>query len=152
MVELTIDNRSVQMEPGKTVLEACQKLNIPIPTLCYHKALSPYGTCRLCVVEITKEGKKSIHASCTYPVEPGIDVTTNTPELLNIRRTMIELLMARAPGSEKVREIASSLGVHETRFIKLNKDCIPAGSAYVCVANAWDVMSWVLPNAVITGG
>ena len=127
MVELTIDNRSVQMEPGKTVLEACQKLNIPIPTLCYHKALSPYGTCRLCVVEITKEGKKSIHASCTYPVEPGIEVTTNTPELLNIRRTMIELLMARAPGSEKVREIASSLGVHETRFIKLNKDCILCG-------------------------
>jgi len=127
MVDLLIDNHPVQMEPGKTVLEACQKLNIPIPTLCYHKALSPYGTCRLCVVEITKHGKKSIHASCTYPVEPSIEVVTNTPELLNIRRTMIELLMARAPGSEKVREIASAIGIHDTRFKKLNEDCILCG-------------------------
>jgi heterodisulfide reductase subunit A len=127
MVRLLINNRSVEIEPGKTVLEACQKLNIPIPTLCYNKVLSPYGSCRLCVVEVTKQGSKSIHASCTYPVEQSIEVVTDTPELLNIRRTMIELLMARAPGSEKVLEVASALGVQETRFKKLNEDCILCG-------------------------
>jgi heterodisulfide reductase subunit A len=127
MVRLSIDGRSVEMEPGKTVLQACQKLNIPIPTLCYHKALSPYGACRLCVVEITKAGKKSIQASCMYPVQQDIEVRTSTPEIENIRRTMIELIMARAPDSEKVREVALSLGVHETHFKKLNKDCILCG-------------------------
>jgi heterodisulfide reductase subunit A len=127
MVDLLIDKKSVQIEPGKTILEACQKLNISIPTLCYHKALTPYGSCRLCVVEITKNGKKFIDTSCTYPVESGIEVATNTPDLLNIRRTMIQLLMARTPGSEKINEIASMLGIHETPFKKLNKDCILCG-------------------------
>jgi heterodisulfide reductase subunit A len=127
MVRLSIDGRPVEMEPGKTILEACQKLNIQIPTLCYHKALSPYGACRLCVVEITKAGRKSIQASCMYPVEQDIEVRTQTPEIQNIRRIMIELLMARAPDSEKVKEVASTLGVHETRFKKSNEDCILCG-------------------------
>ena len=127
MVDLSINGRSVQIEPGRTVLEACQKLNVPIPTLCYNKALSPYGACRLCVVEINRQGRKSIQTSCTYPVEPGIEVTTDTPELLNMRRTVVELLMARAPDSQKVREIAATLGVKETHFVKLDKDCILCG-------------------------
>jgi heterodisulfide reductase subunit A len=127
MVELLLNNRSVEFEAGKTLLEVCRKHNIPVPSLCYDKALSPYGACRLCVVEINQQGKKSIQASCTYQAEPGIEVLTDTPELLNMRRTVVELLMARAPESKKVREIASALGVKETRFVKLNKDCILCG-------------------------
>jgi heterodisulfide reductase subunit A len=127
MVNLSINGRSVKIEPGKTVLEACQKLNIPVPTLCYNKALSPYGACRLCIVEIKRRDKKSIQTSCTTKVEEGIEVRTDTPELLNMRRIVVQLLMARAPNSKKVREIASTLGVKETHFVKLDKDCILCG-------------------------
>ncbi len=127
MVSLTIDGNYVTIEKGRTILEAAHELNIEIPTLCYHEALSPYGACRLCVVEIHKNGRKKIQASCLYPVEDGIEVITNTPELQNIRRTMIELIMARAPHSEKVKEIARKLGVKETRFIRRDEDCILCG-------------------------
>ncbi|MBE0432293.1 FAD-dependent oxidoreductase [candidate division WOR-3 bacterium] len=127
MVELLIDSKKVQMEPGKTLLQACQKLNIPIPTLCFHQALSPYGACRLCVVEVDKNGRRSIQASCMYPVESGLEVRTDTDELKNIRRLMIELIMARAPDSEKVRDVAARLGVTKTRFTSPNEGCILCG-------------------------
>ncbi len=127
MVKLTIDSIPVEIEKGKTILQAANSVNIDIPTLCYHKALSPYGACRLCVVEIHKEGRKKIQASCVYPVEDGIEVKTNTPELQNIRKTMIELIMARTPKSEKVKEIARKLGVEQTRFIPRDEDCILCG-------------------------
>jgi len=127
IVSFTIDGHSVTVERGKTVLDAVKSLNIEIPTLCYHKALSPYGACRLCVVEICKNGKKKIQASCIYPVEDGIEVKTNTPEIQNIRRTIIELIMARAPKSEKVKEIARKLGVEQTKFVSRDEDCILCG-------------------------
>ncbi len=127
MVKLTIDSIPVEIEKGKTILQAANSVNIDIPTLCYHKALSTYGACRLCVVEIHKEGRKKIQASCVYPVEDGIEVKTNTPELQNIRKTMIELIMARTPKSEKVKEIARKLGVEQTRFIPRDEDCILCG-------------------------
>lgn len=127
MIELSIDSRPVRIEPGKTLLQACETLNIPIPTLCHHKALSPYGACRLCVVEVTKNGRRSIQASCMYPVEPGLEVRTDTDELRKIRRLMIELIMARAPDSDRVREIAARLGVDKTRFTSQDQGCILCG-------------------------
>ncbi len=127
MVSLTIDGLTVTIEKGRTILEAAHELNVEIPTLCYHEALTPYGACRLCVVEIYKNGSKKIQASCLYPVEDGIEVKTDTPELQNIRRTMIELIMARAPHSEKVKEMARKLGVERTRFTPRDEDCILCG-------------------------
>ena len=127
MVSLTIDGLTVTIEKGRTILEAAHELNVEIPTLCYHEALTPYGACRLCVVEIYKNGSKKIQASCLYLVEDGIEVKTDTPELQNIRRTMIELIMARAPHSEKVKEMAQKLGVERTRFIARDEDCILCG-------------------------
>lgn len=127
MVSLKIDNIPLEIEPGKTILEAAKQLNIEIPTLCYHKALSPYGACRLCVVEINKAGRKLIQASCLYPVEDGIEVKTDTPELQNIRKTMIELIMARAPNSERIKEVAAKLGVYQSKFVLKDEDCMLCG-------------------------
>jgi heterodisulfide reductase subunit A len=126
-VKLQIDNQTAEVDKGKTILEAARKLNIDIPTLCYHKALSPYGACRLCVVEINKAGRKFIQTSCLYPAEEGIVVTTQTPELKNMRRTMIELILAEAPNAPTVKEMAERLGVRETRFKKKDGDCILCG-------------------------
>lgn len=116
MVTFTIDGRQVQAEEGKTVLEAAQASHIYIPTLCHHEAVEPYGACRLCLVEINQNGRRRLVASCLYPVKEGLIVDTDSTRVNNVRRTVIELLMARCPDSEALREMADRFGVEETRF------------------------------------
>jgi predicted molibdopterin-dependent oxidoreductase YjgC len=92
MVSLTIDGRKVEVPEGATVLEAAQKLGIEIPTLCYHKDLTPHGGCRLCIVEI--EGIRCPQTSCTMPAGEGMVVRTHTPEIAESRKTILELLLS----------------------------------------------------------
>ncbi|MCK4964733.1 MAG: (2Fe-2S)-binding protein, partial [Dehalococcoidia bacterium] len=126
-ITLTIDDQPVTLEPGSSVLEACQELGINIPTLCYHKALGGYGACRLCLVEVEQNGRTDMQASCVYPVQEGLIVRTDTERVLRTRRIMAELLLARCPEVEKVKEAAAELGVTKTRFPKKNEDCILCG-------------------------
>lgn len=116
MVRLTIDGREFQAEEGRTVLEVANENGIYIPTLCYHEEVSPYGACRLCMVEVARKGRKRLVASCLYPVAEGLVVKTESPEVSSIRRTVIELLLARCPDSEVVQEMAHALGVGEPSF------------------------------------
>ena len=81
-VTLEIDGREVNVEEGTTILEAAKSAGIPIPTLCYHPALSPFGACRMCSVEITNRGSSRIVTSCNYPVEEGLVVNTKSPDVL----------------------------------------------------------------------
>lgn len=129
MVRLTIDGREFQAEEGKTILEVASENGIHIPTLCYHEEVSPYGACRLCMVEVTRNGRKKLVASCLYPVAEGLVVKTESPEVSNIRRTAIELLLARCPDSEVIREMARELGVGELSFRpeQDNHKCILCG-------------------------
>ena len=126
-ISLTIDDQQVSVEPEISVLDACQELGIKIPTLCYHKALPGYGACRLCLVEVERHGRSKIEASCVYVVQEGIAVRTNTEKAQRTRRVMAELLLARCPDSEIVKEVAAEIGITETRFPKKNEDCILCG-------------------------
>ncbi len=74
MITLTINGLRASVEKGTTILEAARFLGFPIPTLCHHEGLSPYGACRLCVVEIGDGPGGRIIASCTYPAEEGLKV------------------------------------------------------------------------------
>ncbi len=127
MTTLTIDGQRVQVEEGTSLLEAAEGIGIKIPTLCYYKALSPYGACRLCLVEITQNGRKMIQASCLYKAEEGIVVETHSERVIKDRQIMIELLLARCPDSEEIQKLADELGVKETRIKKKNKDCTLCG-------------------------
>ncbi|MCK5148969.1 FAD-dependent oxidoreductase [bacterium] len=127
MINLTIDDRPVEIAEGSTILEACGKLDINIPTLCYHKALSSYGACRLCLVEVEEDGRTSIRTSCNYPVKEGITVKTATDRVLRSRKMMVELLLARCPDSEKIKSLAADLGVKEKRIELKEDDCILCG-------------------------
>ena len=71
MVELTIDGIRTQVYEGTTVLEAASQMGIVIPTLCHHDGLTPYGACRVCMVEVVKGGRSSLEASCTLPAADG---------------------------------------------------------------------------------
>lgn len=91
-VTLKIDGKEVKGKEGDTILDVCKANGIYIPTLCYLDGLTPYGGCRLCVVEI--EGEKKLHTACTYPVKDGLIVKTNTETLNKYRKRIIELLFA----------------------------------------------------------
>ena len=91
MINLTINNQSISVEPGTTVLQAARKLKINIPTLCNHDDLCVAGNCRVCVVEQT--GARTLIAACAMPVSDGMDIHTNTLKVRNARRHIVELLL-----------------------------------------------------------
>jgi heterodisulfide reductase subunit A2 len=127
VITLTINGQTIKAEQGDTVLEAAQKAGIRIPTLCHYKALKPYGSCRVCLVEIEQNGRTSIQTSCTYPAEDGLVVRTDTDTVEEIRGTVFELLLARCPESDEVRRLAAEWGVSETTLPKRDRDCILCG-------------------------
>ncbi|MBI2848165.1 MAG: (2Fe-2S)-binding protein [Chloroflexi bacterium] len=95
MITLTIDDKKITGKPGMTVLEVAREAGIYIPTLCYHKALTPYGGCRMCIVEIEK--MRGLPPSCTTPATDGMVVKTNTPQLQDFRRGVLELILTEHP-------------------------------------------------------
>ncbi len=121
MVTLTIDGREVQAEEGATILEAAKESNIYIPSLCHNEGVIPYGACRLCLVEIMRNGRQRLVASCLYPVEEGLVVKTNSERVINNRKMIMELLLARCPDSEVIQGLAKQLGVEKTTF-KVEED------------------------------
>src|SRR4030067_856207 len=91
MVTIIIDGKKVTIRKRSTVLDAIRKLDIPIPTLCHHPALTPYGGCRLCIVEI--KGLARPVTACTTPVNEGMEVITTSPNLEKMRRTTLEIIL-----------------------------------------------------------
>ena len=91
-VRLTIDGKEVVAAEGATILEAAQQSGITIPTLCHHPAISNWGGCRMCVVEV--DGAPRLVASCVMPVRPGMDVVTSNERIIESRRTVLEFLFA----------------------------------------------------------
>jgi heterodisulfide reductase subunit A len=122
-----------------SVLEAARELDIDIPTLCYHEGIAPYTACRVCMVEVTDRGGRKLAASCGYPVEDGMVVRTNTPEVLEARKLIVELLLARCPGVPRIRELADQLGLEKPRFEPEDKaeKCILCG---LCVRACQEIV------------
>ncbi len=127
MVEITINGLRASFEEGSTLLEAATFLGFPIPTLCHMDGLSPYGACRLCVVEIGENDRAKLVSSCTYPVEEGLIVRTASNRVLRARRMTIELLLASCPQSKVIQDIASAQGIRQQRFRQEHDDCILCG-------------------------
>ena len=91
MISLTINGRALEVSENMTVFQAAEQAGITIPTLCHHKDLTPYGGCRLCVVEV--QGSRLPVTSCTMPVSRGMVVQTESPTLTRYRRSILELLL-----------------------------------------------------------
>ncbi len=127
MINFKLNGLEVQAEDGTTVLEACRFYGIEIPTLCYYEGLTPYGGCRLCLVEIGEGDDAKLVSSCTYPVEEGLVVRTNTKRVINARKIMIELLLSICPQSKTIQDLASRFNIRKVRFQVKNEDCILCG-------------------------
>ena len=94
-ITLTIDEQTVQVEAGTTVLEAAREAGIEIPTLCYHPELSLHGSCRICVVENVDNGR--LLASCVAPVAEGMKISTRSARVRKARKMNLELLLVNHP-------------------------------------------------------
>ena len=92
MVNLTIDGRAIQAKPGSTILEVAKENGIFIPYLCYHPALKPIGSCRICVVDV-KPGPPRPIPACATPVTEGMEVVTDTPKLAALRQELMKLVL-----------------------------------------------------------
>ena len=126
-VTLTIDGLELTADEGMTVLEAALANSIYIPHLCYHPDLTPAGVCRLCMVEIDGKG---LTISCKAPVEEGMVVRTDSPEISKVRRIAAELLivnhhadcLACASNTQcKLQEVANYIGIEEERLARLRQ-------------------------------
>lgn len=122
-MRITIDGRFIEVPEGTTVLEAAGMLDIAIPTLCHHPKLTSFGGCRLCIVEV--KGIPRPVTSCTTPVSEGMEVTTSTPRIEGLRKTVLELILSDHPndcmvceraGDCTLQEMAYAYGVRENPF------------------------------------
>lgn len=92
MIKLTIDGNEIEVQEGTTVLEAAEAAGLYVPTLCHHPQLTPYGGCRLCMVEV--EGARTLQPSCTLPATNGMVVKTNTQKVLDARKFVLTLIFS----------------------------------------------------------
>ena len=118
MLNLDINGRRVSARRGTMLLAAIREAGFDVPTLCHHEVLEPYGACRLCLVEVRRPGRKvgRIVTSCSYPVEAGLLVETDTPAVRETRREVLDLLLARAPNASRVRELAAEYGLYRSSY------------------------------------
>ncbi|NMM26204.1 MAG: formate dehydrogenase subunit alpha [Glaciimonas sp.] len=135
-ITLEIDGVALQVAVGTSVMRAAVEAGVNLPKLCATDSLEPFGSCRLCLVEI--EGRKGYPASCTTPCEPGMKVKTQTPKLADIRKGMMELYISDHPldcltcptnGNCELQDMAGVVGLREVRYgydgknhLKLEKD------------------------------
>ncbi len=127
MPTLTINGIEVEVEKGMTVLDAARFLGIPIPTLCHEDGLTPYGACRLCLVEVSNGRKKTLQASCCLPAEDGMKVFTHSSRVERARKLLVEMYVAVCPSSKRIQDIASAMGVREVRYPRKDETCIQCG-------------------------
>jgi len=132
MIELTINDKKIRVEKGSTILQAALKNGIKIPNFCYDRRLRPYGSCRMCLVEV--EGQRRLFAACSSPAEDGMIVRTDTPKLRKLRQTVLELLLIHHPldcpvcdkaGECDLQDLAYEYGKPEGRFIRHRKETPP---------------------------
>ncbi len=138
----TIDGKQVYAEPGETVMKIAGKNGINIPGLCHHESVSPYGACRLCIVEVFWGKKSKLVASCIYFPSPNDIVETNNKRVRSRRRMIIELLLTRCPDVEIIQKLAREYDVEKTRFaetsgLKNEQRCILCG---LCVRTCDEII------------
>ncbi|RLC29740.1 MAG: hypothetical protein DRH37_06885 [Deltaproteobacteria bacterium] len=127
MITFKLNGKEVQGEEGQYILQVAEKNGVEIPTLCHHKALDPAGMCRLCMVEIFDGRKTRFVTACNYPIWEGMEVHTDTQAVQDIRRLIVELLLARCPNVPVIKELAERYGIDTPRFEKEDNDCILCG-------------------------
>lgn len=128
-MKITINNQSVQVQEGATIMEACHAVGINIPSLCYLKDVSSNASCGVCVVEV--KGARSLLRSCITKITDGMEITTNSQRVMDARRINVELLLANHPQdclicdrnqNCELQKLTFDLGVQSKRFVRTRKE------------------------------
>jgi NADH-quinone oxidoreductase subunit G len=128
MINIKINGISLQVEEGTTILQAAEKVNIKIPTLCYNPDLSAWASCGLCIVRTAGPGSPRMARACTTPCAEKMDVITHDAELISVRRTILELILSNHPndclqcprnGSCELQSLAADFGLRESPYRKV---------------------------------
>lgn len=123
MVNIKINGKPVEVQEGKTILEAARENNIHIPTLCYLKDLNQIGACRMCLVEI--KGARALQAACVYPVSEGLEIYTNSAKVRNARKATLELILSNHERkcltcirnrNCELQKLCEELGIEDIRY------------------------------------
>ena len=136
-VNVSIDGAIIRAVKGTSVLDTAIEYGICIPHLCHVPFLSDIGACRLCIVEHVVNGRSKVTTSCTLNVEEGMVIESNTDKIRKLRRNLAELLVAQAPNSRAIQDIALRCGVTEVRYPFRNDDCVLCGRCVRVCAEGW---------------
>jgi len=138
-IRFILDGKEVEAMEGWTVLDTARQNGVHIPTLCFNEAVKTSGACRLCVVEVKQGGWSKIVISCMYPPTEGLEVLSRSERVMNVRRWILEMLLAECPASKEIRVLAEEYGVKRTRFEIKNPEeqCLLCG---LCVRACEEVV------------
>jgi NADH dehydrogenase/NADH:ubiquinone oxidoreductase subunit G len=140
-VNVKIDGAIIRAVKGTSILDTAIEYGICIPHLCHVPYLSDIGACRLCIVERVINGRSEVTTSCTLFVEEGMEVMTSTDKILKLRRNLAELLVAQAPNSRAIQDIAVRCGVKEVRYPFRNEDCVLCGRCVRVCTEVWQAQA-----------
>jgi len=117
-IKITADGRELGAEKGEFLLGVLRRNGFDLPTLCHNDQVSPDGRCRLCTCEIRWQqgGRSRCVVSCLYPVDEGLIVETKSENVMLVRKTILELLLARTPEAEGLPELAAEYGITRSRY------------------------------------
>jgi len=136
-VALTINGAKVRALKGSYILDVALDYGICIPHLCHLRSVTPFGACRLCIVEVVKNGRSKVTTSCTLEAEEGMVILAHTEKILKARKNIAEMLVAEAPNSRAIQDIAVRCGVREVRYPFKNKDCVLCGRCVRLCTEVW---------------
>jgi len=129
MINVTINGKALEVEPGTTILDAAKMVNIKIPTLCYNPDLAPWASCGICIVRLAGT-PKMVRACCTA-CEPNMNIITHDPEIITVRRAVLELILSNHPddclkcprsNSCELQDLSADFGIREAPFKKVMND------------------------------
>ncbi len=129
MVKAVIDGLEVEVPEGTTILEAAKTVQVKIPTLCKHPDLPPSASCGICIVRV--KGRNKMLRACCTPIEDGMEIITNDPEIVEVRRTVLELILSNHPdeclicgrnNNCELQQLASEFGIRENRYPKILRE------------------------------
>ncbi len=126
-VSLKIDGKDVVASDDMSLLDAARSVGVPIPTVCHHDELEPFGGCRLCTVEVEAGGRKQLAAACAYPVQQDALVITRSEKIDKIRKVLTEQLLAHAPESDVLQKLGRDYHADKNRFAREPSFCILCG-------------------------
>ena len=136
-VTLNVDGAIIRTPRGTSILDAAIEYGVCIPHLCHVPNLSDIGACRLCIVENIVDGRSKITTSCTLNAEDGMVIRTNTEKVRHLRHNIAELLVAQAPNSRAIQDIALRCGVTKVRYPFHNDNCILCGRCVRVCTEVW---------------